>query len=403
MFVNFIKRCRGYVKIRISGFSPERFMNLCGNRDILLWQVQRQNDNYIMCISIRDFLCLRPILKKTGTKVTILKKYGFPFLVHRYQKRKVFPAGILFCAVFLWLMSLFLWEIRIDGNLYRTDDVINDYLREIEIVPGILKGKIDCEQIEKGLRQKFDDITWASAKIQGTGLRIQIKENIMPAPDTSEPAVCDLVAEKAGTIVEIITRSGVPLCTKDMAVTKGTVLVSGSIPIKDDSGTITDYRYVAADADIKMKTIYHYRDTFPLRIMKREYTGRERSSLYLANHEEIIYFPQRNHSFQLYDSYMTEYQIPLVKDVRLPVLIGYTRNREYYEASRKYTKEAAYELASEKLEKYCMNLMEKGVQIITNSVKIESTGDLCTAAGDIQVIEDAGKEQKISMVMEDTL
>ncbi len=396
-----MKRCRGYVRIRVSGFSPERFMNLCGSRGILLWQVYRHQDAYEMCMSVRDFMCLRPILRKTKTRADIIGKYGLPFFAHRYQKRKLFPVGILFCAVFLFIMSLFLWEIQIEGNVYRTDDVIRDYIAELGIIPCILKKDIVCDQIEKGLRQEFDDITWSSAKLQGTRLEIQIKENMLPAVDTSEKTACDLVAEKSGTIVEIITRSGVPLCTKDMEVEQGAVLVLGSIPIKDDSGTITEYQYVAADADIRMKTVCQYRDCFPLRTIEREYTGKERIGLFLAAKENIFYFPKWKHSFSLYDTYMTEHQLPLFKDVKLPLSVGISHVREYYEVSRKYTEEAAYDLAAEKLQKYCADLIEKGVQIITNSVKIECMGNQCQAAGAIYVIETAGRGSPISIVTED--
>ena len=63
---------RGYVKIRVWGYSPERFINLCGNRDILLWDIARHGAYYTMCISIRGFRQLKPITKKTKTRVAIL-------------------------------------------------------------------------------------------------------------------------------------------------------------------------------------------------------------------------------------------------------------------------------------------------------------------------------------------
>ena len=32
-----VKRLQGYVKIRVWGFAPQRFINLCSNKGILLW------------------------------------------------------------------------------------------------------------------------------------------------------------------------------------------------------------------------------------------------------------------------------------------------------------------------------------------------------------------------------
>lgn len=397
MFVKFVKYCRGYVKIKVYGFSPERFMNLCSNRGILLWQVCRSSECYEMYVSVRDFFALGPIFKKTKTKAVILERYGFPFILHRYQKRKLFPIGIFFCLLFLFVMSLFIWEIKIEGNFYRTDNVIEDYLMESGIVPGILKGEIECEAIEKGLRQEFDDITWTSAKIEGTCLEINIKENESPQLEQDEKKVCDLVAEKTGTIVEIVTRSGVPMCAKEMRVMKGTVLVSGAIPIMSDYGEVVEYQYVRADADIKMKTVYRYEDFFQMRNFYKEYTGRERKHLYLANASEVVYIPSIKKPFQMYDAYLTEQEIRLFKDFYLPIHIGIGHEREYYETSRLYTEEEAYKLTEERLQKYCADLVEKGVQIISNSVKIDFMNYTCRASGNIQVIEKAGAEHTISV------
>ena len=57
---------RGSLRIRISGFSPERFLNACMHRNIYIWNIQPVQDFYEMNISISDFRMLKPILKKTG-------------------------------------------------------------------------------------------------------------------------------------------------------------------------------------------------------------------------------------------------------------------------------------------------------------------------------------------------
>ena len=60
-----IKRLQGYVKIRVWGFAPERFINLCSNKNILLWEIEKREDTYTMCVSLRSFYQLRPIARKT--------------------------------------------------------------------------------------------------------------------------------------------------------------------------------------------------------------------------------------------------------------------------------------------------------------------------------------------------
>ncbi len=39
MFLSMIKFFRGFLLVRLRGYSPERFLNLCSNRDILIWNL----------------------------------------------------------------------------------------------------------------------------------------------------------------------------------------------------------------------------------------------------------------------------------------------------------------------------------------------------------------------------
>lgn len=52
---------RGSLRIRISGFSPERFLNACMHQNIYIWNIQPVQDFYEMNISISDFRMLKPI------------------------------------------------------------------------------------------------------------------------------------------------------------------------------------------------------------------------------------------------------------------------------------------------------------------------------------------------------
>ena len=102
-----LKYLQGYVKIKLSGYAPERFLNLCSNHNILIWNLEYEEDHYVFCISVQGLKRLKPILKKTGTKFVILERTGLPFLMRRYRKRKLFFAGIFLCFGILYTMSLF--------------------------------------------------------------------------------------------------------------------------------------------------------------------------------------------------------------------------------------------------------------------------------------------------------
>ena len=393
--VRLLKYCKGYLRIKVCGLSPERLINLCGNRNILLWDLCRCNDEYVMFISIDDYRCLRPLLRKTKTKASIVARYGLPFFLYRYRKRKLFAVGIVFCLIFLFVMSGFIWEIEIDGNYTQTDDILNSYLEENAIVPGMKKNKIDCEQIEKMLRQTYDDIIWTSVRIEGTALYIQVKENQVVKQEKAEavPVSGNIIADCDGKIAKIITRAGIPQVVPDTEVKKGDLLVSGTIPIKGDDGTITGYQYATPDADILMETKIYYEDEFALQYQEKVYTGKEINRLRMGYDQKVLYLPTRKNEFTEYDMVATEYVIPLFKEYKSPMFVGCCKLKEYYTATKKYEEEQAKKIAQDVFQRYYNDLIKKGVQIIENNVKIDFTDRICRTRGTLTVIQNAGEIQ----------
>ena len=59
---------KGYVIIKITGFSIERFLNLCLNKNIYISKLEEVNDGVICRVFIKDFRQLKIISKKTGCK-----------------------------------------------------------------------------------------------------------------------------------------------------------------------------------------------------------------------------------------------------------------------------------------------------------------------------------------------
>ena len=210
--IKFLKYIRGYLRIRIWGFSPERFMNLCSNKGVLLWDIVREGDVYYMNISLKGFWELRPILRKTGTRVAVLERYGLPFFLPRLLKRKVFVLGFLLAIAFWTLSSFYIWDIELSGNYQITEDIFESFLKANAVTVGMRRDSLDIEELEKEIRRTFPQITWASAKLSGTKLLIEIKENDAPIVVEKPESTLgtDLVAGYDGTIAAMIVRSGVP-------------------------------------------------------------------------------------------------------------------------------------------------------------------------------------------------
>ena len=252
-----------------------------------------------MNLLVQDFRKLKPVIKKTGTKVSIVGRFGLPFLLHRYRKRKIFFAGGLLCIVFIILMSRYIWNIDISGNLSRTDDTLLKFLESKEVKNGMLKSDVDCDRIVKDIRKEYDDIIWVSASIEGTRLIIQIKENddadIVTDKETEEDedmqeksgfttqveSPTDIVADMDCVITEIVVRNGITTVSEGAEVKKGDVLVSGQVPVNNDAGEVIAYQYHESDADITGRATVRYQDDMKLTYTKKTYQEqRDRTSFF---------------------------------------------------------------------------------------------------------------------------
>ena len=140
--LQFIRFLKGYLLIRVCGNAPERFINLCSNHQIFLWDIQIHEEFYTMKIGLSDFYRIKGFTRKTGTKVVVTERFGLPFLSVGMKKRKVFLAGIIISLGFWLVMSAHIWTIRLTGNYYITEDVFMDFLTENGITHGMKKSKV---------------------------------------------------------------------------------------------------------------------------------------------------------------------------------------------------------------------------------------------------------------------
>lgn len=395
--LSLLKYLGGYILVELTGYAPERFLNLCSNHNILIWDLTKRDEGYRFRVSIRAFYELKPFLGKTGTRIRILERYGFPFWMHRYRKRKLFFVGVGCAAVLLFLLSRFIWNIEICGNSSVTDETILTFLEEQNSGCGQWKKHIDCEQLESELRKEFPNIIWASARISGTKMTIDIKENLLTGQEeesleTSYTA-SDLVADKTAVVDSIVTRSGTPLVKKGDVVEEDAVLVSGRIDINNDAGEITGYRYCNADADVMLRTQYSYEDQIPVKhqVQKRTGNTKKRYALELFGQRLDLSFgsvPYRN-----YDKTTQYRQFHFTDTFYLPFCWYCDTYSEYEIIPQTYTEDELKALSTEKFNIYLRHLEEKDVQILEKNVMIEIDDTFCRATGTIEVLERAQQRQ----------
>lgn len=385
----------GGVKVEMWGLNIERFLNIVAQRGILVRDVEKEHA-VTFWTTPSDFKRMKAAARKAGVTLRIRERYGLPFLLYRNRNRKLLAAGVCSFFLLLYVMSFFIWDISFEGNLRFTDEMLLHYMEEIPVVYGMRKADISCEELEASIRNHFTEITWVSAEINGTRLIVRIKENeALLAPLTAETEPCDLAASKDGVIVRTVVRTGFSQVKAGDTVSAGDLLVDGTVPIYDDSGTLSNSHEVHADAEIYAETVHTIRKTVPSVQTRKTRTGNLRYGVFLKVIDRTFYVMMPAAGDTDWEFVMEQEQFKLFEDFYLPIYIGKISAYEYVPYEKNYTEKEISSICDDFLQEYMEKLSEKGIQIVGSDGKIEHGESGWQIGGTLTVIEDIAKEVPI--------
>ncbi len=367
--LHWIQYIKGYVSIKVWGYSTERFLNLCGNHDILVWDIENHGDYYTMKVSVKGFFELKSLLRKTGTRASVLRRYGLPFFVPKMRKRKIFVIGLLVCLLFWIFTGFYIWDIKIEGNYSLTEDVLMDYLDSQGVHTAMKKKDLQIEEYELPNNDYSGQTETDAAE-----------------PENDAGSGKDIVAAKDGVIVYMITRKGVPQVAVGDTVEKGQILVSGAVPVYNEDATVRRYQYYEADADIMItyeKSISVQRQTA---WQEKEYSGREKKILLLGFQDKEWNLSAGKVGYEIYDVSGEKKQVQLLDHLFLPVFYGVKYAREYSYVPKTHTEEEMQQIMEEEWNKI---LHEKGVQITEKNVTINKNREFWVLNARMQLMEEA--------------
>ncbi len=398
-FISVLKYLQGYVLVHLTGYAPERFLNMCGKRNILIWNLETTPDGYRFCISVDGYKSLKPILKKTKTRAKILEKRGMPFYLFRYRRRKMFVLGIMFFCALLFCTSRFIWNIEINGNSYLSEETILDFLKKENADFGTRISAIDCAALEDQLRSDYPEVIWTSIKIYGTKLTVDIQESLLSEQSyiAEDEEICDIVAAKDGVITYMITRQGMPAVKTGAEVKQGDILVSGEIIIYNDFGDVAGCLYEKADADVKARVEYYYEEVIAKSYEEKIFAQEPIVNYGLQIGDFVLQNPFIKEPEGFYDESIEAIQLCLGKNFYFPLFFKKISYYPYVIEKKEYTEDAAKALAEEHFLLYLQNLEEKGIQIIEKNVMIKKVNQNYLVSGMVTAEESIVMYQPIEI------
>lgn len=381
----------GFINITVEGFFVERFINNCINNKITLWNIKRKNSTLITTnVSIKDFMNIRHMAKKTKCKLSINSKKGLPFIMHRYRKRRLLLLLLIPVALIILISSMYIWNVEIIGNDEINKDELINQLKEEGIYSGNRKNKINVKKVIDNIRLKRNDISWMSIDMKGTNIIINIVKAESKPNIINEDEHCDIVAIKNGVITKITADNGTALVKKGDMVQKGDILIGGYM-----EGKFTDKRYLHAKGKAYAKVWYtkKAKSYYTREITEQTENKKNRYSININNFKINLY--KTLPKFENYDTINETNKMRIFSNFYLPLQINKTTYIELKKSKVTYGKEELKQILIQELEHEFekdevnkLNVANKIINIYDNDDKeleIEMT---------YEVVEEIGTEEK---------
>ncbi|MBQ3415726.1 MAG: sporulation protein YqfD [Clostridia bacterium] len=381
----------GYVRVIVEGYYIERFVNICTNNKIIIWNLKRDKDvNLYLNVGIKDFKKIIKIAKKTKCKISIIKKKGIPFIINKYRKRKFFIFLLILLIILLGVSSNFIWNVEIKEENNNELIGIEQDLKEVGLKSGIAKYKINIKDVINKINLKRNDIAWMGIELKGTNAIVKIVKADEKPEIISDDEYCNIVSDKAGVITKIIAQDGTAQVKEGDTVNKGTILISGWI-----EGKYTGIRYVHSKGEIQAKVWHTKNKTVNLNQKIKEKTGNVQNSYKIKINNFEINLLKRVSKFKFYDTINEEKRLKIFSDFYLPISIIKTTYEEENYTEKTYTQEEAKKLVIKELEEELENEIEIKENILNKNINLYEKDNQIEIYVTYEVLENIGTKEKI--------
>ena len=381
----------GYVNIVVEGFFVERFINICINRNILLWKIKKDKSTIIYAkLGVNDFREASKIAKQTKCKIKIKSKKGLPFIFNRYKKRKIFLSLLVCIFAVIIILSNFIWNIEVTGTEKIDKNELIEFVQKEGLTIGKAKNKINLKDIIYKIRLERKDIAWCGIDIKGTNAVVKIVEADLKPEIINEEEYCNIISDKDACIIKVNAQNGTPMVKEGDIIKKGTVLIAGWI-----EGKYTGTRYVHSEGTIFAKVWYSHKERIYYKQNILEKTGVEENKYKLAINNFKINLYKGLPKFEKYDTIMENKKLKLFSNLYLPIEIIKNRFLEVKEQEINYSTEEAKQLGIKKCEENLNLQANINDNLLNKYINVDAKDEYIDIEVIYEVKENIGTKEKI--------
>lgn len=193
------------------------------------------------------------LCSEISVKVNVIYKKGFPVIISKIKRRYGLFVGAVIASMLVFVSSLLVWEVRVEGNEYVKSSDIERGLKTCGFYEGCFKNREELEKLYNNYLILEPRISWISINFDGTIAHVEVNETKVIPERVNREKNINIVAANDGVVKRIDVLDGSKTVENGETVTKGQLLISSFVDTRK-TGTIMK----AARGNVWAQTIHNY-------------------------------------------------------------------------------------------------------------------------------------------------
>lgn len=385
----------GSVRIAVTGPFPERFLNLCGERNLRFWSVE-QREAKTLCVTINLFSLkhAEELAQRAGCTLTCEAWLGAPAFLARFRKRYALVAGWALAIFTACVLSQFVLVVQVEGNETVADSVVLTELESLGFGVGSYGPAVDERALANQALLDLEKLSYLNINIKGVYAQVVVRERT-PVPEIADPSQpSNVVAGVDGVILDVNVLKGQSLVKEGQAVLAGELLISGTNTYEsgDGSGAILGTRTAQASGEVWAMTERTLRAATALPVAAKVQTGEEKIGYSLRILKHSLKFPQNSSIFASgCDKIKSNLTLSLPGGAVLPVAVEKTVCKPYETKQANLDADQAETYLRRVLENRLTQMMGETGEVLSKGWKVSTKAGVLTVTLDASCVEQIGR------------
>src|SRR5690625_4369526 len=159
----------GYIVVTVKGRQTERFLNRMAEAGIYVWEVESLSTGMLVArMEATAFKRARALCRRQGWQISIVDRFGFPFVLARLWRRKGLFLGGLAALGCLYIASGYIWFVDVEGTEDRLAREVVAVAEKAGLKRKVRAQSFDPKAVQLEILLNIEDLSWATVHIRGT-------------------------------------------------------------------------------------------------------------------------------------------------------------------------------------------------------------------------------------------